>query len=91
MAVVRGTLHRDGRGSGLCGHWQLDVRVWCVRAESQHHGHTAVPTRLASVDRAVNEPRGIATDDLHARRHVGALAHGVGPGLGQPKGPSKLM
>ena len=44
MAVARGALHRDGRGSQLSGPWQLDVRVWCVRAESQHHGHTAMPT-----------------------------------------------
>ena len=88
MAIARCALHRDGRRSVLSGLLQLYVRVWCVGAENQHHGHTAMPTRLASVDRAVNEPRGIAMDDLHARRHVGALAHGVGPGLGQPKGPS---
>ena len=65
MAIARCALHRDGRRSVLSGLLQLYVRVWCVGAENQHHGHTAMPTRLASVDRAVNEPRGIATDDRH--------------------------
>ena len=90
MAVVRGTLHRDGRGSGFCGHWQLDVRVWCVRAENQHQGHTAMPTRLASVDRAVNELRGIAMDDRHAHAAMsGFWLMGMGRASATPATPTR--
>ena len=88
MAIARCALHRDGRRSVLSGLLQLYVRVWCVGAENQHHGHTAMPTRLASVDRAVNELRGIAMNDRHAHTAMsGCWLMGLGRASATPTRP----